>query len=364
MNCPRCKNIIEDDELFCGKCGWSRNSIFYKIKTFFASQYKKILLVIGILCSLFAIILIGIFAYRFINDYFDNSEFKNNIMSVKMVTEYESDTLISDVDSIIFGSYIQKSEKRDDEDEENENRVVYEDEIEKANKENKKSSDTNEEIEKDKIEWIVLEKDEENHRVLLLSKYLLDSYCYNESTENVSWENSDIRKWLNEDFYNAAFDEKEKERIIETELNNEYSLDKTVRYAEYLNKDSKTKDKVFLLSAEEVAKYFSSRNENQYGFIAGRIAATKQTDYARYAKRTYPKSGKNQPKMTPFGEGESGINQSSNLWAKGNNMYWLRIPMDVNNTSPSTVSAYSRVFYGSLHSSFALGVRPAIWISY
>ena len=72
-------------------------------------------------------------------------------------------------------------------------------------------SDTNEEIEKDKIEWIVLEKDEENHRVLLLSKYLLDSYCYNESAENVSWENCDIRKWLNEDFYNAAFDEKEKE---------------------------------------------------------------------------------------------------------------------------------------------------------
>ena len=327
-------------------------------------QYKKILLAIGILCALFITIFIGLAVFRSVKGNLKNSEFRNIILSVKTVKDYPSDTLISEVDSVEFGRYMQKSENKEDYDEENEDEVIYENVIEttKSENENIKSSDVSEELKKDTIEWIVLERDEENHKALLLSKYLLDMYCYNENNENVSWENSDIRKWLNEYFYNTAFDDEGKDKIIETEINNEYSLDKTVRYAEYLNKESKTNDKVFLLSTDEVIKYFSSRNENKYGFIAGRIAATKQTEYARYVKHKYPKSGKDQPKMTPFGENST--SEITNKWAIGNNMYWLRIPMDVNNTSASTLSSYSRVFYGSLHASVALGIRPAIWISY
>ena len=63
------------------------------------------------------------------------------------------------------------------------------------------------------MEWIVL--DHQDGRTLLLSKYGLDGIWYNTDRVDVTWENCNLRRWLNTDFYNMAFDDTEKELIVQ-----------------------------------------------------------------------------------------------------------------------------------------------------
>ena len=104
--------------------------------------------------------------------------------------------------------------------------------------------------EKTAIEWKVLTK--ENGRILLISKYGLDRKPYNKKKEDVTWEKSSIRRWLNEEFMQAAFIGDEQKRIAEITLENPNNI-------EYGTKGGrKTQDKIFLLSIEEAEKYFAS----------------------------------------------------------------------------------------------------------
>lgn len=103
------------------------------------------------------------------------------------------------------------------------------------------------------IEWIVMKN--EGNQVLLLSKYVLDAKPYNEEWEDVTWETSDIRKWLNNEFYTTAFNKAEKAKIqtslIKNEDNSEYGT----------SGGNDTEDKVFLLSQKEAKTLFSNREE-------------------------------------------------------------------------------------------------------
>lgn len=108
---------------------------------------------------------------------------------------------------------------------------------------------------KEDIEWLVLAK--EDSRILVISKYALDSKSYNTIYEDVTWETCTLRKWLNNDFINSAFTEEEKAKIltvtVTTDDNPEYST----------NPSSATQDQVFLLSITEVEKYFTSDSTRQ-----------------------------------------------------------------------------------------------------
>ena len=81
------------------------------------------------------------------------------------------------------------------------------------------------------IEWQVLAK--ENDKLLLFSKYGLDCKRFDSSSNN--WKNSEIRQWLNGEFYNKAFNEKDKKYI-----------------------KSFDDDNIFLLSYEDAQKYFAN----------------------------------------------------------------------------------------------------------
>ena len=134
------------------------------------------------------------------------------------------------------------------------------------------------------IEWIVMKN--EGNQVLLLSKYVLDAKPYNKGWENVTWQTSDIRQWLNNEFYTTAFNKSEKAKIQTSLIKNEYN---------------DTEDKVFLLSEKEAETLFSNDEE--------RIA--KATEYAE-------KSG------VYVNEEKSGVyvnEEKSVLW-------WLRSPGD------------------------------------
>lgn len=102
---------------------------------------------------------------------------------------------------------------------------------------------------KEDIEWKVLAKDE-NGKMLIISKYALDCRNYHSSVKQITWENSEIRNWLNNDFYNDAFSSSEKSSIKtvtnENAGNSEFNV----------SDGSKTSDKVFLLSIDEAKRYF------------------------------------------------------------------------------------------------------------
>ena len=105
------------------------------------------------------------------------------------------------------------------------------------------------------IEWLVLEA--KDGKVLLISKYALDCKPYNTSKTDVTWEICTLRKWLNNDFINAAFSADEKAMIptvtVSAEKNPEYNT----------HPGNATQDKVFLLSITEANEYFSTIDTRQ-----------------------------------------------------------------------------------------------------
>ena len=106
---------------------------------------------------------------------------------------------------------------------------------------------------KEPIQWIVL--DQNGGRVLLMCIEIIDSKEYEHNIKTLSagstvslgyawWEESTIREWLNSDFYNSAFTDKEKKTILTTRISEKRTDGKT----------RTTNDKVFLLSKDELEK--------------------------------------------------------------------------------------------------------------
>ena len=109
------------------------------------------------------------------------------------------------------------------------------------------------------IEWLVL--DVQQGSALLVSRYALDGVAYsyrvndNKEVMFATWENSEIREWLNGDFFKTAFGASEQAAVqltkIVAEKNPEYDTDA----------GADTEDRVFLLSVSEAQKYFPTDAE-------------------------------------------------------------------------------------------------------
>ena len=95
---------------------------------------------------------------------------------------------------------------------------------------------------KEKIEWMVLDEDEET--LFVVSKKILGVAPYDK--EEKTWEESLMRRGLNTKFYDAAFNSFEKECIVTTK----------VELTDWNYYFEPTFDKIFLLSRDEVEKYF------------------------------------------------------------------------------------------------------------
>ena len=101
----------------------------------------------------------------------------------------------------------------------------------------------------DEIEWQVLEV--KNGEALVISRYALAYKPFDDKTENVVWETSTLRQWLNGEFYNTAFSAEEKTRIREVTLSNPSNPVLSSGMG------NETRDRIFLLSYEEAEKYFA-----------------------------------------------------------------------------------------------------------
>ena len=169
------------------------------------------------------------------------------------------------------------------------------------------------------IEWIVMKN--EGNQVLLLSKYVLDAKPYNEEWEGVTWQTSDIRQWLNNEFYATAFNKSEKAKIQTSLIKNEDNSEHGT------SGGNDTEDKVFLLSEKEAETLFSNDDE--------RIA--KATGYAE----------------------KSGVCVNKEKSA----MWWLRSPGYISDDAVDVNHGGWVYRSGDYVSSFSDGVRPALYLN-
>ncbi len=174
------------------------------------------------------------------------------------------------------------------------------------------------------IEWLVL--DVQDGKALLLSKKILDAKSYTDMRTGKTWEMSELRRWLNIQFYGTAFTQDERKKI--SKVTNRIP-DNTVYGTKGGNS---TADMIFLLSAEEAQQYFS-------------------TDEARAAEPTAYTAAQD-PGVYP------GVNSTS-LW-------YLRTPGIMAGIN-ALVGNNGAVEYGgplceSGCDKVRFGMRPALWL--
>ena len=179
---------------------------------------------------------------------------------------------------------------------------------------------------KEAIEWTVLDKD--GMSLLLISKQALDCQQYNTSYTDVTWESCSLRKWMNGTFLNKAFNAEEQAQIQNTTV----SADKNPEYN--TNPGNATTDKVFLLSINEVEKYFNSDEARK---CAPTAYAKAQGAYTSDSYKT--------------------ASGAATCW------WWLRSPgYDQNHAAH--VRKYGSVYYRGYNvDSDDDAVRPALWIN-
>ena len=182
------------------------------------------------------------------------------------------------------------------------------------------------------IEWSVLTV--ENNKALLISEKILEKRPYNVKKEDVTWKTCTLRKYLNEEFYNSLGTMKL--AIAETRISNSEN-------PWYETKGGKaTTDKIFLLSLEELVKYFGDSgdlsNKKRYGW---------EHSYYVLQSRGYL--------LHDQYDSARKANRSSWHW-------WLR--------SPGYSSSYAAIVFGNGSvnvngyrvSHHDVGVCPALWL--
>lgn len=99
------------------------------------------------------------------------------------------------------------------------------------------------------VAWKVVERN--GNVVTMVSKYLIDAKPYEASSEPTSWQDCSLRQWLNGDFIDLAFSDAERNALVLTELKNGVETDDGID-----GKEPTTEDWVYLLSGEEMERYF------------------------------------------------------------------------------------------------------------
>ena len=177
------------------------------------------------------------------------------------------------------------------------------------------------------VEWLVLDRTFE--AALIISRQALDFRpCHHSTAEagpGISWENHDIRKWLNGEFLEEAFSEEERRHIIKTRL----VTGKNREYDTAWGGGGITEDRVFFLSIDEAEKYFKGsifRKCRPNGMVTSKKSCCGTWELA-----------------TGFCD------------------WWLRSPGGAGGWEAGVLKDGSISYFGCPVSS-ELGVRPALWI--
>lgn len=165
------------------------------------------------------------------------------------------------------------------------------------------------------IEWSVL--DIKDGKALIITTNAIDrGFAYNEVEEDITWELCSLRIWLNNSFYNSSFSDNERERIITTII----SADDNQWFG--TSAGNITTDNVFLLSINEVNRYFSTNESRSCDY---------QNQDCWWWLRS-PGAGQNKAAIVSY---DGLINEGGNIVSFGTDGPWTSLG----------------------------GVRPAMWIS-
>ncbi len=201
------------------------------------------------------------------------------------------------------------------------------------------------------IEWLVLSN--EDGKVLVISKEVLDWMRYSEST--TVWEYSDIRTWLNNDFYNTAFTDSERNSIALTVIDNPGNP----YYGTAAG--AGTSDNIFCLSFDEARTYFAFNtwsDDSNSGYSQYLISAATAWAKGKKLASAYPVTEEyyNQV-LVNYGYSTACVRLEGSDW-------WLRT-----NGSDGSHACVAGM-YGSLSASecsavtYVKGVRPAMYLEY
>ncbi len=197
------------------------------------------------------------------------------------------------------------------------------------------------------IEWEVIAV--EGNRVLVTSKYALEYMSYDNSGDDVTWETSRLRKWLNNDFYNEAFSSSEKSKIPKVTLENKKNPDSG------RSGGNKTKDKVFCLSFDEVEKYYGYQYRTEWGTLYNQRLICEPTKYV-LNQGIYTVELNSDQYYSELVE----YDYTTEVIGKTACWYWLRSPGEIEE------SAREVRYNGSIGWSTygPSGIRPAMYIEF
>ena len=201
------------------------------------------------------------------------------------------------------------------------------------------------------LKWIVLDSNFEADVIILLSEYCIDVLPLNNRDGEYYWADCSLRKWLNEDFYNATFDEEEKKWIDSVRMEN---------YDEPYFKTPagrNTTDKVILLGEREIVKYYpdtasalssfwENEGEKQNDKISNQVDSNLQTTFTDYAKKKY---------LDSLDTSEIAHDLDTASW-------WIRTPgLDLKELNGLQIT--EKGAFGANNANVLCGVRPVICIS-
>jgi len=189
-------------------------------------------------------------------------------------------------------------------------------------------------------DWRVL--DVQDGIALLLSDKAIEKKRYHSSLMVAAWAECELRGYLNGSFYDSLGEDGA--RIVETQISNPKNLWSGA------NGGNNTRDKVFLLSLEEVDKYFG--NSGDYTNVIRKSWSKSTMKYQQDNEGWYVSNSHDKSRITEVIGGEA-------CW------WWLRSPGKSTRGSSNIalVNASGLICVdGNIVTQNAGGVRPAIWI--
>lgn len=185
----------------------------------------------------------------------------------------------------------------------------------------------------DPIYWDVLDKDGDS--ILIISHDVIGYQRFSDSPNCVIWEDSQIRTWLNEEFYTDAFDKETQARIK--------------RYVtsgvDEANQESRgdTTDRIFLLSWKEIERYYGHKLPKAEALLCKPSKAVLQRYEEIKQQRVREK--------IPFAESAPDVTEG---------ISWMLRSTGKSQNHISIIRGDG--YYSQCMADYYQGVRPAMWI--